>query len=280
MKIMGQAKSLRILSAVHHIDESEFGEKTLTWVPTWNREAYVLSLGVYRDHYYDVVYDASAGIPPCWELHEPRKALRVQGFVFDSVDEYFRTEEDEKVDGIIVQRDIDQLISAVLRFKTRMTYSASENLLDQGQTITAGFRNEKPAQFTLDFAAFRLHLIREALKQGRFITDELAPEGMAALEQVAQNGDVDEIYWAASRFCMGRKLFSTQRGMLGLGPRILKKGDLCCILFGAPVPFILRRDGEQYRLVGEAYVHGVMKGEAIVDWMIGEKFQEQVFEFL
>ncbi len=65
--------------------------------------------------------------------------------------------------------------------------------------------------------------------------------------------------------------------MLGLGPAILRKGDLCCVLFGAQVPFILRSVGENYQLVGETYVHGIMKGEAMVDWMIGEKYDEQTF---
>lgn len=63
---------------------------------------------------------------------------------------------------------------------------------------------------------------------------------MVALQQTAQRGNVDEIYWAASRFCTGRKLFSTRQGLLGLGPAVIREGDLCCIIFGTPVPFILR----------------------------------------
>jgi hypothetical protein len=96
----------------------------------------------------------------------------------------------------------------------------------------------------------------------------------------AEGGEVDEIYWAASKFCVGRKLFSIHQGMLGLGPSVLSEGDLCCILIGAPVPFILRPFGEQYKLVGEAYVHGAMKGEAMVDWPISEKYKWEFFELL
>jgi hypothetical protein len=55
---------------------------------------------------------------------------------------------------------------------------------------------------------------------------------------------------------------------------------LCCILFGAHVPFTLRRVAEKYRLVGEAYVDGVMRGEAIVDWMIGEMYEKQTFTLI
>jgi hypothetical protein len=52
-------------------------------------------------------------------------------------------------------------------------------------------------------------LIREASPQHESFINELAPEGLTKLEEEAEGGEVDEIYWAASRFCMGRKLFST-----------------------------------------------------------------------
>jgi hypothetical protein len=99
---------------------------------------------------------------------------------------------------------------------------------------------------------------------------------MDVLDVLAKIRSVD-IYWTASRFCTGRKVFCTKQGVLGLGPALLGEGDLCCVMFGAQVPFILRRVGEKYKLVGEAYVHGVMKGEAMVDWMLGEKYEKQIF---
>lgn len=35
--------------------------------------------------------------------------------------------------------------------------------------------------------------------------------------------------------------------------------------------------GSTYRLVGEAYISGVMHGEAYVDFLLAEKYQEQIF---
>ncbi|KIL87532.1 hypothetical protein FAVG1_09239 [Fusarium avenaceum] len=40
-------------------------------------------------------------------------------------------------------------------------------------------------------------------------------------------------------------------------------GDEIWIVSGCPTPLVLRKDGQQYSLVGEAYVHGVMHGEAV-----------------
>ncbi|KAH7154310.1 heterokaryon incompatibility protein-domain-containing protein [Fusarium sp. MPI-SDFR-AT-0072] len=63
----------------------------------------------------------------------------------------------------------------------------------------------------------------------------------------------------------GRKLFMTESGLLGLGPKTLGQSsskDEVWILMGARVPFILHHiEGSKYRVVGEAYVHGLMYGE-------------------
>ena len=40
-------------------------------------------------------------------------------------------------------------------------------------------------------------------------------------------------------------------------------GDELCILYGCSVPVILRKSGAYYTVIGEAYLHGVMDGEAI-----------------
>ena len=60
-----------------------------------------------------------------------------------------------------------------------------------------------------------------------------------------------------------RKFFTTQNGLIGLGPRSIKPGDSVCILSGGLVPFILREGRDGYRLVGESYIHGLMEGQAV-----------------
>ncbi|KAF8861653.1 hypothetical protein BDZ45DRAFT_250827 [Acephala macrosclerotiorum] len=56
--------------------------------------------------------------------------------------------------------------------------------------------------------------------------------------------------------------------LLGLTPKETKVDDIICILLGCTVPVILRavkggRVAELYQLIGEAYVHGIMDGEAV-----------------
>ncbi len=65
--------------------------------------------------------------------------------------------------------------------------------------------------------------------------------------------------------------FITPKGYMGLSSVILAHTDLIVILFGASVPFVLRRVDDQYTLIGEAYVHGFMNGEAIEMMKRGER---------
>ncbi|GLA44212.1 hypothetical protein AnigIFM63309_002797 [Aspergillus niger] len=54
----------------------------------------------------------------------------------------------------------------------------------------------------------------------------------------------------------------TARGYLGLVPAGAKAGDSLALISGGKVPFCLRHEQEDYQVVGEAYIHGVMHGEA------------------
>lgn len=65
---------------------------------------------------------------------------------------------------------------------------------------------------------------------------------------------------------LGRRVFRTSKGYLGLGPESLQSGDHVVIVHGSTVPFILHRcDQDKFTLIGEAYVHGIMDGEGMKD---------------
>ncbi|CZR57862.1 uncharacterized protein PAC_07751 [Phialocephala subalpina] len=69
-----------------------------------------------------------------------------------------------------------------------------------------------------------------------------------------------------------RRLFATDSARLGLGPRTMEEGDEVWIVESGAMPLILRPAGSEgeYLLVGEAYVHGIMHGEAVSEDMIRE----------
>ncbi|RGP80078.1 heterokaryon incompatibility [Fusarium longipes] len=67
----------------------------------------------------------------------------------------------------------------------------------------------------------------------------------------------------------------TSQGFLASVPWTSEAGDLIVILAGGEVPFIIRRNstGQNYRLIGSSYVHGMMNGELFpsehktLDWI-------------
>jgi len=59
-------------------------------------------------------------------------------------------------------------------------------------------------------------------------------------------------------------MFLTRDGRIGVAPRsdLVEVGDVCCIVFGATVPFLLTPPKEgRHKLIGECYINGVMDGE-------------------
>lgn len=81
--------------------------------------------------------------------------------------------------------------------------------------------------------------------------------------------------------CGGRSFFVTEDGYYGLAPWITEPGDICCVLLGSDVPFMLRSNEPQgneetYKLVGECYLHGYMNGEAI-EGMHNGRLQRTLF---
>lgn len=88
---------------------------------------------------------------------------------------------------------------------------------------------------------------------------------------------IDQVY-------RDRRVFRTGSGHLGSGPKNIRLGDVVCFVAGAQTPFVIRRVGQsglgsqvsnggqpvplavdlgQVRVVGSAYVHGVMHKEFV-----------------
>ena len=117
--------------------------------------------------------------------------------------------------------------------------------------------------------------------------DHLKRELQKNIEQIRKKamGTLESIQDA----CKGRVFFVMEqsgttpqdgkrqsRRYMGLAPQDSKHGDLVCVTLGCPVPLLLRPveegdnnfraskvDSQRYRLVGECYVDGLMKGEVM-----------------
>ena len=76
-------------------------------------------------------------------------------------------------------------------------------------------------------------------------------------------GDPFKLFLDLIRITPERLPFVTMKGHLGLTSQCVRQGDVIAMIGGAQVPFVLRRcDSTKYKIVGEAYVDGIMDGEA------------------
>lgn len=87
----------------------------------------------------------------------------------------------------------------------------------------------------------------------------------------ASEFDYAEVFLASDRTGMGRRLMFTEKGYMGWAPDNaygaesdqVEIGDLVCVVFGCSTPLVIRPVGEQYVVLGEAYMEGLMDGEAL-----------------
>jgi hypothetical protein len=62
-----------------------------------------------------------------------------------------------------------------------------------------------------------------------------------------------------------RRFFVTEKGFYGIGPPLVKVGDVVAVPQGFMIPYVLRPTAQEnkYKLVGAAFIQGIMRGEAL-----------------
>jgi hypothetical protein len=86
------------------------------------------------------------------------------------------------------------------------------------------------------------------------------------IDAVIQEAFADAKLFAdqAAECCTQMRRCITKRGYLSHVPLSSQVGDVICVIFGSAIPFVIRAEGqESWRLIGESYCHGIMKGEAL-----------------
>jgi len=102
----------------------------------------------------------------------------------------------------------------------------------------------------------------------------------------ASEYDFTEVYSCFDRTSQKRRFMLTHNGYMGWAPDNIfgsrdaqtKSGDLIAILFGCSTPIVIRPHGEYFKVVGEAYVQGLMDGEAM-ELLESEKVKARSFTF-
>ena len=93
---------------------------------------------------------------------------------------------------------------------------------------------------------------------------------------------IDSVF---SDVTFGRCMITTIEGSIGFAPVGSEPGDVVVAVLGGSVPFVLRPTGagrgrrREYTFIGDAYVHGVMDGEAF-DWIKDDRRVVEIFDLV
>ena len=94
-----------------------------------------------------------------------------------------------------------------------------------------------------------------------------APQSDSELQDdlFCEDGTTITFAYSTVYYVHRRAILITENGLVGIGPQAMVKGDEVHIVWGSDVPFILRKDesDEYHRVVGEAFIHGIMDGESL-----------------
>ena len=133
-----------------------------------------------------------------------------------------------------------------------------------------------------DFLLTRQHV---ALFATQYYADseERTVEANSMLEQIRKAGwEFANLFQKVASY---RRLYTTSKGHIGLGPESTQVGDEVWIICDARTPFILHPQSEnsnvpdnsietkevkQFQLVGETYLHGFMNGEALKSGLLDQ----------
>ncbi|KAJ9634901.1 hypothetical protein H2199_008765 [Coniosporium tulheliwenetii] len=134
--------------------------------------------------------------------------------------------------------------------------SLSDNSDEEDEESDREFVNQKPERMYFNGDSLH-HAFFSSMRRGLYgtnpshnTTSETELDRKKVLEvEISMEGD-----WV---------FFRSPRGYMGLADSRALPTDCVCVLLGASVPFVLRRQENHYLLIGEAYVHGLMYGEAI-----------------
>ena len=110
---------------------------------------------------------------------------------------------------------------------------------------------------------------------------DLLPPTITAADQAP--GDAYDYKLSAWSMSINRRLYRTRSGYLGLGPNVMRQGDMVAVLFGGHMPFILRPVQNDWLLVGDTYMHSsdLMNGHLVDRVRRGqESYQTMTFRIV
>lgn len=227
-----------------------------SWVPDWSQllELPLQATGI--DHMtLEPEYKASGSLlprPPLFNRVGATTSVSVSGFIYDEIHdigatwvEFCPIQNTSLCANVATKKLLAELVQlSVLQGEVYTT--PKERISGAARTATAEVGYDETGRWA-----------RVGNKRYSTAASLLSSQVNNVLNDAKYCGEIN----AKAR---GRKPFVTKKGHLGLGLDQVEPGDVVAVLIGSQVPFVLRNCvGGRYKIVGDAYVDGIMDGEAV-----------------
>jgi hypothetical protein len=231
----------------------------------------------------DPEYKASGSLLPSSPLFNrvgATTSVSVSGFIYDELHdigatwaEFFNPLQSTISDPFVAAKKLLAELVRLSRLGGEVYKTLKERICGAARTTTVEIGYNEIGRWArignrrYDTAASLLTIqVNDGSDETRLLNSELLALIMSDEVQTAFDP------YDAAKFCgeisakaCGRKPFVTKKGHLGLGLDHVEPGDAVAVVIGCQVPFVLRKSmGGRYKIVGEAYVDGIMDGEAVV----------------
>jgi len=273
------SKDAFFLSYVQHNHGVEI-ENFPSWIPQWDQERIRVPIAIPKANW------AACGNSQIAAATEgDGSILRLQGLLFDETTSKTDIDPDQLFNLDADYSDQDEVDDhPLLTFwrtqrDTSIKHPSSESMLNIfATTFVLGYRINYGAHYCYrlvpDFLAYMSRLIKAPARRSSIRRSSTFPE--LDVETQDSIGDWKNYVHVAHSMSYRRCFFTTSRGYMGLGPNAMQTGDVVCILFGCKVPYVLRPVDGHYLLVGDAYIYGIMDGEAMQHLTSGD-LKERTF---
>jgi hypothetical protein len=246
-----------------------------SWVPDWRSIENAHPFVRYSDR---TKFRASGGMKAeAWHSHY-QSILHVRGKLIDSV-AVLGSKPAFTKSSAVFEINTDKITelskSATWLQECEELASNRDGILKSGRqeqlwrTLTCGLTGDgfpAPQHYAEYFWKYMKFMAGSQERFTNYLAEaENSPNGVRGLTE-AMHGFETHKYIEASidRWSSKRCFCITNSGALACVPKATRHGDIICVLFGGEVPYVLRPTGTgRFLVVGECYVHGIMKGESL-----------------
>ncbi|ETS85262.1 hypothetical protein PFICI_03287 [Pestalotiopsis fici W106-1] len=257
-----------------------------SWVPDWRVARQTTALG-YSSFMLNV-YQASGELPRNREpdynytiLDENNTELRVRGTFVNKLGQIGDHLSDPDISYVNPSTTNKTLLSAYKFVHSNLEHcsdSVREEMFSTfWRTLVASQDADGMRHCPDSFAEIFSLLLDESTNQSpslpgqTYSKRQTLPKGrgkleLQSLESRKAGQTFQEIRKVFRRVLRNRRLGILGNGLLGLFPRHCRSGDMVYVIYGCITPVLLRpveNEKGKFQLVGECYVHGIMRGESL-----------------